>query len=65
MATIRGSEPRPRRNRATTITQNFEVMTIRIAAKVQIDPKMIVDLTVPYLSMITPPSNRTMTAARL
>ena len=65
MATISGSEPRPRRKRATTITQKLEVRTIRIPAKVQMDPKMIVDLTVPYLSMITPPSSRTMTAARL
>jgi hypothetical protein len=65
MATIRGSEPSPRRNRAATMTQKSDVITIRIPANVQMAPKRMVDLTVPYLSMTTPPSNRTMTAARL
>ena len=33
MATIRGSEPSPRRNRAATRTQKSDVTTIRIPAK--------------------------------
>ena len=65
MATISGSEPTPRRNRATSITVRSDETALRIAATVQMAAKRIVDFAVPKRSTITPPRRSTITAATL
>ena len=65
MATIRGSEPIPSRNRAMIITVRSDDTAIRIPATVQIAAKRMVDFAVPMRSMMMPPMSSTMTAAML
>jgi len=63
MATMSGSDPIPRSSRAMSITVRSVLTALRMPANVQIEAKKIVDLTVPNLSITSPPMSRTNTAA--